>query len=116
MKDFLFRGKLADLDHDVHKLNTLEAERQFRKLILIPSESTASMAVREALSSAFQNVYAEGYPDEETRWMSEDEIHEALLAELPTYLPVLQALRNEILFPERWNHDQRRASPAPVTG
>jgi glycine hydroxymethyltransferase len=74
MKDFLFRGKLADLDHDVHKLNTLEAERQFRKLILIPSESTASMAVREALSSAFQNVYAEGYPDEETRWMSEDEI------------------------------------------
>jgi hypothetical protein len=26
MKDFLFRGKLADLDHDVHKLNTLEAE------------------------------------------------------------------------------------------
>jgi glycine hydroxymethyltransferase len=32
------------------------------------------MAVREALGSAFQNIYAEGYPDEETRWMSEEEI------------------------------------------
>ncbi|HNQ96135.1 MAG TPA: serine hydroxymethyltransferase, partial [Anaerolineales bacterium] len=25
-------------------------------------------------SSAFQNIYAEGYPDEETRWMDDDEI------------------------------------------
>ena len=30
--------------------------------------------MREALGSAFQNIYAEGYPDEETRWMSEEEI------------------------------------------
>ena len=30
--------------------------------------------MREALGSVFQNIYAEGYPDEETRWMSEDEI------------------------------------------
>ncbi len=32
------------------------------------------LAVREALSSSFQNIYAEGYPDEETRWMTEGEI------------------------------------------
>ena len=74
MADYLFRGNLAKLDRDVYELTQLEAERQARKLILIPSESTAPMAVREALSSAFQNIYAEGYPEEETRWMSEEEI------------------------------------------
>jgi len=26
------------------------------------------------MSSAFQNIYAEGYPDEDSRWMSEAEI------------------------------------------
>ena len=74
MPDYLFRGNLAKLDPDVYELTQLEAERQARKLILIASESTAPLAVREALSSAFQNIYAEGYPDEETRWMSEEEI------------------------------------------
>ena len=74
MADFLFRGNLAKLDPDVFELTQIEAERQARKLILIPSESTAPMAVREALSSAFQNIYAEGYPDEESRWMTEEEI------------------------------------------
>jgi len=74
MPDHLFRGNLAKLDPDVYELTQLEAERQYRKLIMIPSESTAPMAVREALMSAFQNIYAEGYPSEESRWMSEDEI------------------------------------------
>jgi len=74
MSDFLFRGKLAELDPETFDLTQLEAERQYRKLILIPSESTAPMAVRETLASAFQNIYAEGYPDEESRWMTEDEI------------------------------------------
>lgn len=74
MADYLVRGKLADLDPDVYELTQLEAERQYRKLILIPSESTAPMAVRETLMSAFQNIYAEGYPDEEMRWMTEEEI------------------------------------------
>ncbi len=74
MSDFLFRGDLAKLDPDVFELTQLEAERQARKLILIPSESTAPMAVRETLASAFQNIYAEGYPDEESRWMTEEEI------------------------------------------
>ena len=74
MSDYLFRGDLAKLDPDVYELTQLEQERQYRKLILIASESTAPMAVREALSSAFQNIYAEGYPDEDTRWMDDDEI------------------------------------------
>jgi glycine hydroxymethyltransferase len=74
MPDYLFRGSLARLDPDVYELTQLEAERQARKLILIASESTAPMATREALASAFQNIYAEGYPDEESRWMTEEEI------------------------------------------
>src|SRR5258706_14040207 len=74
MADYLFRGNLAKLDPDVYELTQLEQERQYRKLILIASESTAPLAVREALSSAFQNIYAEGYPDEESRWMTEEEI------------------------------------------
>lgn len=87
MSDFLFRGSLAALDEDVHTLIQLEAERQFRKLILIPSESSAPQAVREAMMSVFQNIYAEGYPDEETRRMSETEIldFDSRLAEFRRY-------------------------------
>jgi glycine hydroxymethyltransferase len=83
MTDYLVRGKLARLDPDVYRLTQLEAERQARKLILIPSESSAPLGVREALASAFQNIYAEGYPDEETRWLTEEEIldYPARLAE-----------------------------------
>ena len=43
-------------------------------MILIPSESTAPLAVKEALSSAFNNIYAEGYPHKSTRDLLEDEI------------------------------------------
>ncbi len=74
MDDFLFRGSLMDLDQEVFDLTQIEAERQNKKLILIPSESTAPVAVREALGSVFQNIYAEGYPDERTRTMTEDQI------------------------------------------
>jgi glycine hydroxymethyltransferase len=74
MADFLFRGALAELDPDLFELTQLEAERQVRKLILIPSESQAPLAVREALASAFQNIYAEGYPDDDTRRMSQEQI------------------------------------------
>ena len=74
MSDFLFRGSLEDLDPKVAELSSLEAERQYRKLILIPSESTSPLAVRESLSSPLHNIYAEGYPSEETRWMTEEEI------------------------------------------
>jgi glycine hydroxymethyltransferase len=74
MGDFLFRGDLVDLDRDVYELTQVEAGRQVRKLILIPSESTAPKAVREVLGSVFQNLYAEGYPDERTRLMNESQI------------------------------------------
>ena len=62
MLDF-FQSSLASLDPAVAQLIGYEAERQARKLILIPSESQAPAAVREALGSVFQNIYAEGYPD-----------------------------------------------------
>jgi glycine hydroxymethyltransferase len=74
MPDSLFRGTLSDLDPDLYELLQLESERQYRKLILIASESSSPLAVRDALDSAFQNLYAEGYPDENTRWLTEDEI------------------------------------------
>ncbi len=60
--DFLFRADLEELDPFMADLIRWEAERQARKLILIPSESYAPKAVRQALGSVFQNVYAEGYP------------------------------------------------------
>ncbi|HUN22115.1 MAG TPA: glycine cleavage system aminomethyltransferase GcvT [Anaerolineales bacterium] len=74
MSDFLFRGTLAELDPELYRLNQIEAERQYRKLILIASESTVPLAVREALDSPFNNVYAEGYPDEASRRMTESQI------------------------------------------
>ena len=60
--DLLFRGDLADLDPYISHLIEREHERQARKLIMIPSESYAPQAVRQALGSVLQNIYAEGYP------------------------------------------------------
>jgi len=74
MKDFLVRGTLHEVDPAVRELIELEAERQLRKIILIPSESTTSQAVLEALGSRFQNIYAEGYPDEGSRTFDEPAI------------------------------------------
>jgi glycine hydroxymethyltransferase len=87
MPDFLFRGSLRDLDPDVYELCQIEAERQYRKLILIPSESTAPNAVLEGLSTRFQNIYAEGYPDEDTRFMAEADLldYEARLGHFRRY-------------------------------
>ncbi len=61
-QDFILRDDISDLAPDIAELIDREAERQARKLILIPSESYAPRAVRQALGSVFQNVYAEGYP------------------------------------------------------
>ena len=72
--DFLFRGDLAALDPAVAQLIDLETERQARKLIMIPSESSSPWAVREALGSALMNIYAEGYPNPGTHWLAEEEI------------------------------------------
>lgn len=74
MDDFLFRGTLAEVDADVAALVDLEALRQARKLIMVPSESSVPLAVREAIGSAFHNIYAEGYPPSDWRWLAEDDI------------------------------------------
>lgn len=72
--DFLFRGELDELDPDIAELIRHETARQARTLIMVPSESTIPQAVREAVGSAFQNIYAEGYPTEKTRKMSERDL------------------------------------------
>ena len=74
MENYLFQGKLVDVDEAIANLIALEEERQKRKLIMIASESFAPESIRESLGSVFQNVYAEGYPDEKTRNFSEKEI------------------------------------------
>lgn len=73
MIEFFDTG-LSDLDPAVARLIDYEAERQARKLILIPSESQAPLAVREALGSVFQNIYAEGYPDPDLHGLSQEAI------------------------------------------
>lgn len=70
-QDFLFRGGVGDFSPFVSDLIRWEDERQARKLIFIPSQSYVPGAVREALGSRFQNIYAEGYPP--TR-MTQDEV------------------------------------------
>ncbi len=72
--DFLFRGSVDELDPDVSELIRHETARQQEKLILIPSESTVPFAVRNALSSSFHNIYAEGYPLENSRRLTQREI------------------------------------------
>lgn len=81
--DYLFRGSLADLDPVVAELVRHETARQARHLVMIPSESTIPQAVREAVGSSFHNIYAEGYPIDAMRWMTEDDIldYEQRLAE-----------------------------------
>jgi glycine hydroxymethyltransferase len=74
MSDFLFRGSLAELDPEIYELTRIETERQARKIILIPSESQAPLAVREAMASAFQNIYAEGYPNKTDQKLTQKEI------------------------------------------
>ena len=73
-KDFLFRGSVEELDTEVAELIRHETARQREKLILIPSESTVPFAVRDAISSPFHNIYAEGYPLENSRKMTQSEI------------------------------------------
>lgn len=70
----VFTSSLREVDPAVYDLIGYETERQARKLILIPSESQAPDAVREALGSVFQNLYAEGYPDPAMYKLKEPEI------------------------------------------
>ena len=72
--EFIFHGSIADLDPNLRRLLDLEDQRQRETIILIPSESMSPDAVREAMSSRFGNIYAEGYPREESRRQTEAEI------------------------------------------
>jgi glycine hydroxymethyltransferase len=87
MKDFLFRGDVHDLDPRLDELLRIEEERQYRRIILIPSESYTPKAVREALGSGFHNIYAEGYSFDLTGGLTEDELfdYDKLLTEYRRY-------------------------------
>ena len=87
MNDFLFRGDIDKLDPDTAELIRHETARQQQCLIMIPSESTVPYAVRHALSSPFHNIYAEGYPSEHTRQMTQAAIldYDQSLAEFRRY-------------------------------
>ncbi len=60
--DYLFRNEIGEISSFVSDLIRWEDERQARKLIFIPSQSYVPQAVRDALGTRFQNLYAEGYP------------------------------------------------------
>ena len=74
MPDFILSDQLSKIDPAVKNIIDLETERQKRKIILIPSESSAPSAVLESLGSILQNLYAEGYPPEESRLFTQEEI------------------------------------------
>jgi len=69
--DFLFRQEIEEAAPFVADLIRWEDERQARKLIFIPSQSYVPQAVRDALGTRFQNLYAEGYPP--SKMVLEDE-------------------------------------------
>ena len=73
-QDFIFRGSLAQTDPELDNLLNRETQRQNSTINLIASESEAPAAVREAMSSTFGNIYAEGYPREAGRRQTEDRI------------------------------------------
>ncbi len=52
---------LAEVDPEVARLVEAEAERQFEKIRLIPSENYVSTAVLEATGTVLTNKYSEGY-------------------------------------------------------
>ena len=74
MYEFQHQKDLKTLDPGLFELLQLEDERQVRRLIMIPSESAAPVAVRESLGSTFTNIYAEGYPRPETQSYAEEKI------------------------------------------
>ncbi len=66
MNELLPSGSIEQVDPEIHELIKRETERQDRKLIMIASESICPPAVRQALSSEFGHIYAEGYPSPRT--------------------------------------------------
>jgi glycine hydroxymethyltransferase len=53
---------LASTDPEVARLINAEAQRQFEKIRLIPSENYVSLPVLEASGTLLTNKYSEGYP------------------------------------------------------
>jgi len=60
--EYVFGKSLCDIDPEVGRIIGHEEARQKEKIILIPSESICPAPVLEALGSALNNIYAEGYP------------------------------------------------------
>ncbi len=75
--DFIFRGSVVDIDPELQELLDLEDDRQESTIILVASESASPDAIREAMAGRFCNVYAEGYPREDSRKQSETDILDA---------------------------------------
>ncbi len=73
-QEFIFHGSLEERDPDLARLLAREDQRQDETIILIASESMSPTAVRQAMSSKFANVYAEGYPRNESRRQTEADI------------------------------------------
>jgi len=69
--DLVFGKLLSDVDEDLAHIIDLEEQRQSHKIIMIPSESICPLPVRQALSSGFTDIYAEGYPSRDM--IEEDE-------------------------------------------
>ena len=72
--DFIFRGSVADIDPGLKDLLDLEDDRQDSTIILVASESASPDAIRDVMASKFGNIYAEGYPREDSRRQTESEI------------------------------------------
>ncbi len=72
--DFIFRGSAGELDPELVQIVEAEDQRQDETIILVASESASPAAVQELMGSSFGNVYAEGYPREESRKQTESEI------------------------------------------
>jgi glycine hydroxymethyltransferase len=53
---------VASTDPEIAELIDAEAQRQFEKIRLIPSENYVSLAVLEAAGTLLTNKYSEGYP------------------------------------------------------
>ena len=62
MSGFPFGDKGAGKKSKMAEICETERERQWRQLIMIPSESMCHPAAAEVLSSELGNVYAEGLP------------------------------------------------------
>ena len=109
-----FSTDLRQLDPAVADLISYEAERQARKIILIPSESQAPEAVREALGSVFQNIYAEGYPNPDTHGISETDIldYETQLARYRRFAD--RATTRAWSTPTLWRRWPAAARPWPL--